>query len=112
MSQRAGLVDQPNAKRKVHRAPTARTGGMAIAIAYVAALGLLLVSPLRGAESVNLPLALRLVPAVALIFLVGLVDDIRGLSARQKLLGQVAAATLAYFAGVHVAGAGGYAAPE
>jgi UDP-GlcNAc:undecaprenyl-phosphate GlcNAc-1-phosphate transferase len=109
-SQWQGFVDLPNVKRKHHLKPTARTGGVAIGISCLAALGLLLLSPLNGAASVNLPLAVGLVPATAVIFLVGLVDDLRGLGAWQKLLGQVAAASLAYMAGVHVSGAAGFAA--
>ena len=104
LSERAGLVDQPNVKRKWHQKPTARTGGVAIGLSYLAALGLLLVSRLNGADTVNLPLALHLVPAAAVMFVVGLLDDLRGLNAWQKLLGQGAAALLAYFGGVHVTG--------
>ncbi|HWW84583.1 MAG TPA: MraY family glycosyltransferase, partial [Vicinamibacterales bacterium] len=111
LSERAGLVDQPNVKRKWHQKPTARTGGVAIGLSYLAALGLLLVSRLNGADTVNLPLALHLVPAAAVMFVVGLLDDLRGLNAWQKLLGQGAAALLAYFGGVHVTGVAGLAAP-
>jgi UDP-GlcNAc:undecaprenyl-phosphate/decaprenyl-phosphate GlcNAc-1-phosphate transferase len=109
-SQWKGLVDLPNVKRKHHAKPTARTGGMAIGMSYLVALGLLLLSPLNGADSVNLPLALGLIPAAMVIFLVGLLDDLRGLRAWQKILGQIAAASLAYMAGVHVSGAAGFAA--
>ena len=56
-SQWQGVVDQPNTKRKRHSTPIPRTGGIAIALAYVVALTLLVNSPLRGADSVNLPLA-------------------------------------------------------
>jgi UDP-GlcNAc:undecaprenyl-phosphate GlcNAc-1-phosphate transferase len=109
-SQWQGFVDVPNVTRKRHAKPTARTGGIAIGISYLAALGLLLLSPLSGAASVNLPLALGLVPAAAVIFLVGLFDDLRGLRAWEKLLGQITAATLAYMAGVNVSGVAGFAA--
>ena len=109
-SQWKGLVDLPNGKRKHHAKPTARTGGVAIGISYLVALGLLLLSPLNGAASVNLPLALDLVPATAVIFLLGLLDDLRGLRVREKLLGQIAAASLAYMAGVNVSSLAGFAA--
>ena len=109
-SQWQGLVDLPNVKRKAHEKPTARTGGIAIAISYLVALGLLLLSPLNGADSVNLPMALGLVPAAVVIFFVGLIDDLQGLRAWEKLLGQIVAACLAYMAGVEVSGVAGFAA--
>src|SRR4029077_6209860 len=81
-----------------------------IAISYLVALGLLLLSPLNGADSVNLPMALGLVPAAVVIFVLGLIDDLRGLRAWEKLLGQIVAACLAYMAGVEVSGVAGFAA--
>jgi UDP-GlcNAc:undecaprenyl-phosphate/decaprenyl-phosphate GlcNAc-1-phosphate transferase len=110
-SQRLGVVDRPNVKRKLHTRPIARTGGLAISGAYLGALGLLVVSPLNGAASVNLPLAIGLVPAAIVIFLVGLLDDLRGLRPWEKLAGQICAASLAYMGGVTVAGVAGFAAP-
>jgi UDP-GlcNAc:undecaprenyl-phosphate GlcNAc-1-phosphate transferase len=101
-------VDRPNA-RKRHASPIPRTGGVAIAAAYLAALGVLLLSPLQGASSVDLPLVAQLLPAVTLVFAIGLVDDFTGLNAWKKLLGQVAAACLAYWSGVEVSGVAGYA---
>lgn len=105
-SRRQGLLDQPNAGRKVHLEPVPRTGGVAIVLAYAASVGLLLVSPLHGATSVDMPLALHLFPAVGVIFLVGLYDDIIGLRARVKLLGQIVAAGLAFYGGVRVTAIG------
>ena len=45
------------------------------------------------------------------MFALGLLDDLVGLNAWQKLLGQVVARCLAYCGGVHVTGVAGYAAP-
>src|SRR5260370_9631985 len=45
---------------------------------------------------------LRMLAPVGVIVTVGLLDDLRGLSVRQKLLGQVIAGTLAYMAGVRM----------
>jgi UDP-GlcNAc:undecaprenyl-phosphate GlcNAc-1-phosphate transferase len=109
-SHRYGLVDRPNTKRKLHATPTPRTGGIAIALSYLAALGLFLFSPLNGAASVNVPFALGLLPAVVVIFLVGLLDDLVGLRSWEKLVGQVIAACMAYAGGVHVLGVAGFAA--
>jgi UDP-GlcNAc:undecaprenyl-phosphate GlcNAc-1-phosphate transferase len=107
VSRAHGLLDHPNA-RKLHASPVPRTGGVAIAGACVIATVALLLSPLNGASAVDLPLALRLLPAVGLVFLVGLADDLFGLKPWHKLLGQVAAACLAYYFGVEVLAVAGY----
>ncbi len=104
------LMDRPNPKRKLHARPTPRTGGIAIGTSYLAALGLLLLSPLNGADSVSFPPGIVLVLAAITIFLVGLFDDLIGLRPWEKLIGQICAAGLAYMGGVNVAGVAGFAA--
>lgn len=95
-------VDQPDNDRKIHVSPIPRLGGIGIAIAYLAALGLSLVAPYKNLPF-DLPTALdaglRLLPAAATIFAVGLVDDIYNLRAWQKLVGQILASVMAYSAG-------------
>jgi UDP-GlcNAc:undecaprenyl-phosphate/decaprenyl-phosphate GlcNAc-1-phosphate transferase len=102
---RFNLVDRPDSPRKIHAQPIPRVGGVAIAIAYVLTFGLILVLPYRGL-SFNIhtvvPRALSLLPAAGLVFFIGLVDDIRGLLPWQKLIGQVAAALLAFWGGVRI----------
>jgi len=101
-----GIVDQPDRRRKVHAHPIPRVGGIPIAIAYVVAL-----YPFSNESQLlteYLPLAWKMIPAAGLIFAIGLTDDLIGLKPWQKLLGQVAAAALAYWAGVRVAGVAGF----
>lgn len=107
--QRLGLVDQPDYQRKLHSRPIPRVGGIAVALAYTLAFGLLLVTNLQAGHIVSnaFPLIWKLFPATVLIFLTGLFDDLFRLKPWQKLAGQVVAATVAYFAGVQVLGAGG-----
>jgi len=90
--------------------PIPRAGGIAIVVSYLGAYALLLVMPLKGGfvVSSSLDFALRLMPAAGLIFLVGLVDDIKGLEPWQKLAGQIAAAGAAYWGGIHIQGLAGY----
>jgi UDP-GlcNAc:undecaprenyl-phosphate GlcNAc-1-phosphate transferase len=100
-----GIVDKPD-RRKVHPYPIPRVGGIPIAIAYVVAL-----YPFSTESSLlteYLPLAWKVIPAASLIFAIGLTDDLIGLKPWQKLMGQLAAAVLAYWAGVHVAGVAGF----
>lgn len=105
------FVDHPNTKRKIHAVSVPRTGGVAIAFAYVGAMGVFLFSPLNATDSVNIPFAVGLVPSTLLIFIIGLVDDRIGLNAKQKLSVQIIAALLAYGGGVRVTGVAGYEAP-
>jgi len=84
--------------------PIPRAGGIAIVISYVVAYLCILALPLNAGfilrDSLNF--ALRMLPAAGLIFLIGLVDDIMGLEAWQKLAGEIAAAGAAYWAGIHI----------
>jgi UDP-GlcNAc:undecaprenyl-phosphate/decaprenyl-phosphate GlcNAc-1-phosphate transferase len=109
LSHRHGVVDHPEA-RKVHASPIPRTGGVAIAAAYLVAVAAFMLAPLKGKSFIDLPQVLRFMPAAGLVFTVGLLDDLLGLRAWQKLLGQVAAACVAYFAGVQVLGVVGLSA--
>jgi len=90
-STRLGLVDAPGA-RKVHTRSVPRLGGVALILA--AALALLLVMTFdRGAIDPLMWSSMRpFLIAVSLIFLVGLVDDVRGLGPMPKLVFEFAAA--------------------
>jgi len=102
------IVDHPNEARKLHHSPIPRVGGIAIAVSYVLAFVLLLVSPLHGGSQVSLPLILSIAPAIMIVFSTGLLDDLVGLSPRQKLGGQIIAGVLAYYCGVQITGIAGY----
>jgi UDP-GlcNAc:undecaprenyl-phosphate GlcNAc-1-phosphate transferase len=110
---RWGIVDVPDGKRKIHEKPVARMGGVPIIVSYLAAFGLLLLTPLGGGRVVRaaLPEVWRLLPAVGVVFGIGIVDDIRGLKPWQKLLGEAAACGLAITAGVHLTGVAGVPFP-
>ena len=99
---RMGLVDKPDATRKFHLGHVPRVGGVSVALAYALAIGFIYVAPYRNVPfdiPGSVSAAMKLAPAAIVILLVGLADDIRGLRPWQKLLGQVAAAVLAYEAG-------------
>lgn len=98
---RLGWVDRPS-DRKVHPRPTPTAGGLAMVLGVMAALGVARVlpalAPLRAASSELEAAAL----AALVVAAVGLVDDVRGLSALGKLAGQVLAAGLLVLAGVQL----------
>ena len=110
---RLGVLDHPDHNRKTHARPIPRIGGVPIAVAYLASFAILLLLSLKGGDIVrdHLGLVWRLFPAAALVFATGLLDDLFGLKPWQKLLGQSAAAVLAFAAGVDFSGIGGYQFP-
>jgi UDP-GlcNAc:undecaprenyl-phosphate/decaprenyl-phosphate GlcNAc-1-phosphate transferase len=107
---RRGVLDHPGVAHRRHSSPIPRVGGIAVVLSFIAAVGLLLLSPLHGAGSVQLPLVWYLLPAIAVVFATGLLDDVKGLNPWQKLFGQAVGAVLAYYAGIHVLGIAGFSA--
>ena len=104
-----GLAHQGTDTTELPR-PIPRAGGVAIVISYLAVYFCLLVLPLKAGFLVRESLAftLRLLPAAGLIFLIGLIDDIKGLEPWHKLMGEIVAAGAAYWAGIHIQGLAGY----
>ncbi len=96
LAHKLGLMDQPDA-RKVHTRPTPRLGGIAIAVGTL--IPCLCASfYLQGSPDTDGTVVTRQLLAVAgaatFLFLVGLVDDIRSVSSRFKLLAIVAASLM------------------
>ncbi len=110
-SLRLGFLDHPDSARKPDYRPIPRVGGVAVVLAFVLSYTLWWFTPLKGNDTIqqNLPLVLKLIPAVALVFVIGLLDDLIRLKAWWKFSGQILAAIIAYFAGVHVQSFGGAA---
>lgn len=77
---RLKLIDVPN-ERSSHALPTPKGGGVAIAISSLAAMGLLCVLGIMPTH-----LFLALAPGGAAVAAVGLIDDIKPLTARLRLL--------------------------
>ncbi|MFC2171777.1 glycosyltransferase family 4 protein, partial [Acidobacteriota bacterium] len=99
-----GLLDRPDRSRKNHREAVPRIGGLAIYAAFLVPLIVLFFAG-RGAEGHLGPdpkAFLGLLAGGTLIFLMGFVDDIRNLGAYSKLLVQLAAAAIAWFAGFRI----------
>jgi UDP-GlcNAc:undecaprenyl-phosphate GlcNAc-1-phosphate transferase len=107
---RFGIVDQPDQRRKIHRTPVPRLGGVAIFASVLGAFGLLLVARLSAGAIVweGLPLVVRLLPAFAIVFGIGLLDDIVSVRPWIKLAAEVIAGIMVWFGGIHVSGFVGY----
>jgi UDP-GlcNAc:undecaprenyl-phosphate GlcNAc-1-phosphate transferase len=99
LSARVGYIAVPQ-ERTVHEKPTPYGGGAAMLLGFLAAIVVAaLVPPLHNLFS-NSSEPLGVVLAGAAIFTVGLIDDIRDMSAPAKMAGQVLAASILYFLGV------------
>jgi UDP-GlcNAc:undecaprenyl-phosphate/decaprenyl-phosphate GlcNAc-1-phosphate transferase len=99
---RLGIVDQPDKVRKLHPHAIPRVGGVTIMISYASSFTLMLLfAPSWAQISVqHSKLLFELLPAVGIVFLTGLLDDLFGLTPWQKLAGQFLAALLAVISGV------------
>jgi UDP-GlcNAc:undecaprenyl-phosphate GlcNAc-1-phosphate transferase len=87
---RRWLPDEPNF-RSSHYETTPRSGGVAIFAAWLAGVGFVAGF---GSDPALAREGALLAPLVALVFAIGIVDDILALRALWKFLGQVAAAVL------------------
>ncbi|MBZ5524448.1 MAG: undecaprenyl/decaprenyl-phosphate alpha-N-acetylglucosaminyl 1-phosphate transferase [Acidobacteriia bacterium] len=98
---RFGLAFSPQSARHIHTRPIPRLGGIAIVTTFVVVFSLYLFSARHG---LGQPPAIDkfyklMLPALAL-FVTGLVDDVKGLSARAKLLVEVGGGACLYFGGL------------
>jgi UDP-GlcNAc:undecaprenyl-phosphate GlcNAc-1-phosphate transferase len=99
------VADKPNG-RKLHAHAIPHLGGVAIFSGYFLGLLVALASPIGALLADRL---LALLPALVILFGLGLVDDLRGLRAGTKLTYQILGATcvVAMGAGFHVPSADG-----
>ncbi|MEI8051280.1 MAG: MraY family glycosyltransferase [Actinomycetes bacterium] len=96
---KVGYVDHPS-DRKMHDRTTPYGGGGAMFIGVCVAMGAAALIPSLRPIFAGSSEAIGVLIAAAAIFIVGLVDDFRGMSAPAKIAGQVLAASILYFAGV------------
>jgi len=110
---RLRIVDLPDAQRKLHGGPVPRLGGLAILASILGAYGLLLLARFSSGAIIwqDLPLVLRILPSMLVVFAVGLADDIHSLRPWVKFGIEAAAAALAWFGGIHVSGIEGHTLP-
>ena len=106
LSVRLGAVDIPD-DRKVHAVPTPRLGGVAIYLGVIC--GLAVASALGPFKASFHPLVtwpplepVAITIGVTIVFLLGLVDDLKGLAAPTKFAGQILAAGFVFLGGVRL----------
>ena len=88
-ARRLKLLDNPDGARRVHRVAVPRVGGVAVFLAAAASLALFAPELLLSGRPYQLS---GIAIGAAIMFVLGLVDDVRELPPIAKLLGQVAAA--------------------
>lgn len=86
------IVDEPGG-RKIHRVTTPLLGGIAVYAGMLVSISL---------SRVDMSVVLVMLTAATGILIMGLIDDIRGLSAQIRLVGQFAAAFLVIFSGLRI----------
>ena len=92
LAHRIGAIDMPG-ERKVHTEPVPRIGGLAVYLAFLAAV-------VRNQQFSREIYGILL--GGTIIFLLGFFDDWKGLSARARLFWQTVAALTVTFFGLHV----------
>lgn len=93
-----GFFDLPNQVRKIHTRPIPPAGGVAIAVSCIVSLSI--IQLLTGKIGSQILLVWKILPSAAVVFVVGIIDDLWGLKHWQKLLGQLAAAGVACWSGI------------
>jgi UDP-GlcNAc:undecaprenyl-phosphate GlcNAc-1-phosphate transferase len=96
---RVGYVAQPD-ERKIHQRVTPQAGGVAMFLAMLVTVAVAASIPALDSLFQGSSEPLGLVLGAAAIFVVGVIDDIRDMSAPSKMAGQVLAAMILYFLGV------------
>lgn len=99
-----GFLDHPDGDRKKHASPIPRVGGIAIVLSYIITFAIALALPFTYTDHLHhsIPEILPLTLVGSVVFFTGVLDDLIGLAAWQKLMGILGASILAYFAGIHV----------
>ncbi len=101
---RLGMVDQPDARRKMHGREVPMAGGLALFVAVAAVVAAVTLVPGWLGEELRSSIGylIGLGCAAVVICALGIADDSRGIRGRHKLLGQCAAVGIVLASGVVV----------
>ncbi len=118
-----GVIDRPNEARKIHKQPIAYLGGAAVFLGIMAAIlysffaaRFPVLMDFHQSASLNElgnhePMPLSILLGITVIFLIGLGDDVAGISPRVKVGGQLLAAAALAIDNVGVKLAAGFLVP-
>ncbi|MBQ7605819.1 MAG: undecaprenyl/decaprenyl-phosphate alpha-N-acetylglucosaminyl 1-phosphate transferase [Firmicutes bacterium] len=114
LAPKIGAVDVPKDSRRMHTKPMPRFGGMAI---FIGTTGALLITMLFAFPMLQKYLMVRgmyqwfaqpedkiwaLIVGGALIYALGVIDDLKNLPAKVKFLGQIVCASVVWFMGIRI----------
>ena len=91
LSPKLGLVDVPS-ERRIHKTLMPRAGGIAVWVTLMVCLALLALTGVVDSGGLGTRWMVGFAGASSVIFVVGVLDDRRGIPARWKLLGQILSA--------------------
>ncbi len=114
---RLNIVDNPDGKRKTHANPLPLLGGLGMycsfSLTIIAGLGLILLAKklgmimpetalyFKGIYS-RVPQVFTILATALFLTILGLADDIKGLSAKTKLIFQVILSLIVFFSGIRI----------
>ena len=93
IAHKLGVIDKPKDARRVHKKPIPRFGGMAIFLGSMAAMSI----PAGMNEKIKIAMI-----GGALMYLLGIADDIKNLKPAIKFLGQFLIASVVYALGIRI----------
>ena len=99
IANRFGIIDKPKDSRRVHKKPIPRFGGMAIFLGSMAAMTI----PAGMNEKIKIAML-----GGALMYLVGIIDDIVDIRPVTKFIGQWLIATIVFALGIRISFIGNY----
>jgi UDP-GlcNAc:undecaprenyl-phosphate GlcNAc-1-phosphate transferase len=110
IASRVGAIDEPDSARRVHRAPVARLGGIAVGTTFVlVGVGAIILGRMAAdggaigipaSPRIRDPQVVALFVGVVVAMILGFVDDRWQIRARWQLLGQLALAGIALIGGI------------
>lgn len=104
LAYKIGAVDVPKDDRRVHTKPIPRLGGVAIYLAFVITtiLVVFLIPELVDTVIQNERELVGIMIGATIIVLVGIIDDVKQISAKYKLAAQIVAALIVIYSGVRI----------
>ena len=95
------VMDMPDGHRKLHARAVPRLGGVSVMFCLSVTLSLAILTAKLSGTQMDTALIRQLALPVAIIFFIGIVDDLLCLPARYKLILQILVALVAIGAGIH-----------
>ena len=107
ISRRTGAIDVPKDDRRMHKRPIPRLGGIAIFISFFICTlilrALIVGGHIYDHNAAGMPDKLTAVlVSGTLVFVLGIIDDLKNIRAFVKLLGQIGCAAVAFALGIHI----------